>query len=178
MGLLYFSNLANRISPKSSSISDYFTLKTPAMVRGSNGKSAQGGEGLTLSDAGVWRLNDGGGGGCFSSPTFPGIFCTFWPNFFYSTSYLAETQMSQQTNNQKVSCNMSNLPPAPDRVVQEKGKKKKKEKSKKRWKKEEGKRGKRKIENNKIKRKRVKEVEKKKNRNIREKEKTKQKKTA
>ena len=83
MGLLYFSNLANSISPKSSSISDYFTLKTPAMVRGSNGKSAQGGEGLTLSDAGVWRLNDRRGGGAVSAPPpFQAYFALFDQIFF------------------------------------------------------------------------------------------------
>ena len=35
----------------------------------------------------------------------------FLTEFFVPTTYLAETKMSQQKNNQKVACNMSNLSP-------------------------------------------------------------------
>ena len=44
-------------------------------------------------------------------PTIWTTFGTFWPICFVPTTYLAETKMSQQKNNQKVACNMSNLPP-------------------------------------------------------------------
>ena len=51
---------------------------------------------LTLSGVGVWRLGEE-------------RVCHFLTEFF--SPNLAETKMSQQKNNQKVACNLSNLPP-------------------------------------------------------------------
>ena len=147
------------------------------MVRGSNGKSAQGGEGLTLSDAGVWRLNDRRGGGAVSAPPpFQAYFALFDQIFFTQPHISPRLRCPNRQITKKFLATCLTCHLLPTESYRKRGKRRKKKRVKKD--KKGGKKGKRKRENNKIKRKRVKEVEKKKNRNIREKEKTKQKKTA
>ena len=62
---------------------------------------------LTLSDAGVWRLNLGRGGEKHP-PLFKSELALRLPQKLFPTSYLAETKMFQQKNNHKVVCNRYN----------------------------------------------------------------------
>ena len=67
----------------------------------------QKGQFLTLSDAGVWRLYLGRGGGK-RPPYRSKHLWYFLTEKWFPTSYLAETKMFQQKNNPKVVCNMYN----------------------------------------------------------------------
>ena len=61
---------------------------------------------LTLSGAGVWRLNLGRG--WKTPPLFISALALRLPRKLFPTSYLAKTKMFQQKNNQKVACNRYN----------------------------------------------------------------------
>ena len=63
---------------------------------------------LTLSGAGVWRLNLGPAGAGETPPLFISTLAVRLPQKWFPTSYLAKTKMFQQKNNQKVVCNRYN----------------------------------------------------------------------